>query len=272
MTRMHTWTTINIPCESWIITNQSALWIPYNRKDNQGITTVISPWLWKSAWESNMVKWLIGRLNETCNCLVLDHPCYGLNKWNPEHEHFSLTHCRDTCSAAIQHILSLPNTQKIALVGNSLGFFTLLEALKVLKNDSRIKILLGKSGVPDYPKLLNEMIQRAGGKGRLLKMINLGQDGICSIVISPWQQPIEVHRNFIDTAPDFISGVENVEVPIEVWHGTNDIVVPYTHASEAAEQNDWTLHTLEAWHGLLPETDWDIYRRLYMVLSSDSSS
>lgn len=91
---------------------------------------------------------------------AFDHPHFGLNDADLNPETFSLEECERNASNAVSHVLSLPNTEKVVLIGSSLGFWSFFQILskEAQGNSSKILALLGKSGIASYINVLHRFL------------------------------------------------------------------------------------------------------------------
>ena len=110
--------------------------------------------------------------NSTFDAFAFEHPSYGLNEKyaRPDdgfHDRtkFDLNRCVESAQVAINHVLSHPKYKQVALVGNSLGFWALFNAAAQIGAHPKLRLLLGKSGVESYKRLLQSLFVKYGATG-----------------------------------------------------------------------------------------------------------
>ena len=139
---------------------------------------------------------------------AFDHPHFGLNATDSNPETFSLEQCERNASNAVNHVLSLPNTERVVLIGSSLGFWSFFQILskEAQGNRSKILALLGKSGIASYIKVLYRFLDQCGANGnyedetawnKLLGNYQVNrQTGWGGLTVNPGDQPVPIHENF----------------------------------------------------------------------------
>ena len=88
-----------------------------------------------------------------------------------EPENFTLDLCRDHTRQCLEWLLSQKGITDadIALLGNSLGFWTLDQATRDMGKILMIRVLFGKSGIASYESILQRIINGYGTLEKALK-------------------------------------------------------------------------------------------------------
>lgn len=160
---------------------------------------------------------------------AIEHPGHGLNN-NPDKKTiWTLQDCEEATLWAIHQILEEKKPEKVILAGNSLGFWTLYNALaKCHGINPTILALLGKSGIVSYRAILGQLLARYwssqdGQKAwqKLMEDFKMGDDGWWVIQINPQDPPIPIHRNLLETIC-ILNERDSTDTLVECWHGDRD--------------------------------------------------
>ncbi len=91
---------------------------------------------------------------------AIEHPGHGINnRVSDEKIIWTLQDCEEATLWAIHQILEEKKPEKVVLAGNSLGFWTLYNALaKAHGINPAILALLGKSGIVSYRTILGRLL------------------------------------------------------------------------------------------------------------------
>lgn len=160
---------------------------------------------------------------------AIEHPGHGLNiNWDKK-AIWTLQDCEDATLWAIHQILEDKKPEKVILAGNSLGFWTLYNALaKVHWMNPAILALLGKSGIVSYRAILGRLLaQRWSAQNgqqawqKLMEDLKMGKDGWGVIQTTPQDPPVPIHKHLLDIIC-ILNERDATDTLVECWHGDRD--------------------------------------------------
>lgn len=160
---------------------------------------------------------------------AIEHPGHGLNIDPDKKTIWTLQDCEDATLWVIQQILEERKPEKVILAGNSLGFWTLYNALaKCHGINPTILALLGKSGIVSYRAILGRLMAQFGSAKdsqeaykKLLEHLKIGEDGWGVIQINPQDPPIPIHQKLLETIY-ILNERDATDTLVECWHGERD--------------------------------------------------
>lgn len=176
---------------------------------------------------------------------AIEHPGHGLNINPNKKTIWTLQDCEEATLWAIHQILEDKKPEKVILAGNSLGFWTLYNALaKCHGINPTILALLGKSGIVSYRAILGQLLARYWSSQdwqkawqKLMEDLKMGKDGWGVIQINPQDPPIPIHRNLLETICT-LNERDSTDTLVECWHGDRD---EWTNIAEMEAHNLWEI-------------------------------
>lgn len=205
---------------------------------------------------------------------AIEHPGHGLNIELGKRTIWTLQDCENATTWAIHQILEEKKPEKVILAGNSLGFWTLYNALAKALGviHPEIIAILGKSGIVSYRAILGRLLaqfwsaqdsQQAWEK--LMTHLKIAEDGWGEIQTNPQDPPVPIHEHFLRTIC-ILNERDAADTLVDCWHGERD---EWSSIAEMEAHNlgEITVHRQhEANHSLCQSGDDSVSRQVNQAM------